>query len=167
MENDVVKNRPNMRRVSIDATNEVSLSTGIRTPGEITCSSEREFAGQTAAWPGSRLVSVWNQLPRVNRVNKFTNRATAVRRSAIQANVSAAATPNTHIETPGATDTKTARIIGLLREPSGATLRALMDFTGWQSHSVRGFLSRQLSKKRGLRVKSFTRNGERVYKIRN
>ena len=43
----------------------------------------------------------------------------------------------------------------------------LMDVTGWQSHSVRGFLSRQLSKKRGLRVKSFTRNGERVYKIHN
>jgi len=164
-----VRSRAQKQRFSIDGTNEVSLSTGERVAGAITFSSEAGLAQQTAAWPASRLVSVWNQLPRVNRVNKFTNRATAVRRiwSAIQANVSAATAPNTLTETAGGTDTKTARIIGLLREPSGATLRALMDFTGWQSHSVRGFLSRQLAKKRGLRVKSFTRNGERVYKIRN
>jgi len=157
------------QRFSIDATNEVSLSVGIRTPGAITFSSERQFAEQTLAWPGSRLVSVWNQLPRVTRVNKFTNREMAVRRifGAIQANFSPVATPNMLAETPGGTDTKTARIIGLLREPAGATLRTLMDFTGWQSHSIRGFLSRHLSKKRGLRIQSFTRNGERVYKIRN
>ena len=42
----------------------------------------------------------------------------------------------------------------------------LMDLTGWQAHSVRGFLSAQLSKKRGLRIESFTRNGQRVYRIR-
>ena len=113
------------QRLSIDATNEVSLSIGIRTPGAITFSSEREFAARTAAWPGSRLLAVWNQLPRVNRVNKFTDRATAVRRiwSAIQANLTAAAPPNA-AENPSGTDTKTAGIIGLLREPSGATLRA-------------------------------------------
>ena len=44
--------------------------------------------------------------------------------------------------------------------------RYLMELTGWQAHSVRGFLSAQLSKKRSLRVESFTRKGERVYRIR-
>ena len=61
--------------------------------------------------------------------------------------------------------TKADTIISLLREPSGATLKVIMASTGWQSHSVRGFISAQLVKKRKLKVKSFKRNGERVYKI--
>jgi hypothetical protein len=57
-------------------------------------------------------------------------------------------------------------VIALLQEPNGATLQAIMTATGWQSHSVRGFISGQLIKKRKLRVRSFERAGERVYKIR-
>jgi hypothetical protein len=39
--------------------------------------------------------------------------------------------------------------------------------TGWQSHSVRGFLSGVLRKKMALKVKSGKRdNGDRVYSIR-
>jgi len=38
--------------------------------------------------------------------------------------------------------------------------------TGWQSHSVRGFISGTLGKKIGLRVRSFQRNGERVYVVK-
>ena len=63
--------------------------------------------------------------------------------------------------------TKAEKIVALLREPSGATLKAIMAATGWQSHSVRGFISGQLVKKRKLRVRSFKRAGERVYKIRH
>jgi hypothetical protein len=61
--------------------------------------------------------------------------------------------------------TKAETIIRLLREPKGATLRAIMAATGWQPHSVRGFISAQLTKKRKLRIKSFKRADERVYKI--
>jgi hypothetical protein len=39
--------------------------------------------------------------------------------------------------------------------------------TGWQAHSVRGFVSGQLVKKMGLRVKSYRRDGERVYAIKD
>jgi len=42
-----------------------------------------------------------------------------------------------------------------------------MKATGWQVHSVRGFLSGQLLKKLGLRVKSFRQDGERVYAIKS
>jgi hypothetical protein len=41
-----------------------------------------------------------------------------------------------------------------------------MAATGWQAHSVRGFISGQLIKKLGLRVRSFRRDGERVYAIK-
>jgi len=38
--------------------------------------------------------------------------------------------------------------------------------TGWQAHSVRGFISGTLRKKMGLRVDSTKReDGERVYKL--
>jgi len=56
-------------------------------------------------------------------------------------------------------------MIALLKRPSGATLNELMAETGWQAHSVRGFISGQLSKRLGFRIKSFKRDGERVYRI--
>ena len=62
--------------------------------------------------------------------------------------------------------TKTARVIALLEQPEGATLQAIMKATGWQAHSVRGFVSGQLAKKMGLRIRSFSRDGERVYKLK-
>jgi hypothetical protein len=62
--------------------------------------------------------------------------------------------------------TKREQIITLLKRPEGATLKTIMAATGWQAHSVRGFVSGQLTKKMRLKVKSFTRDGERVYRIR-
>jgi len=61
---------------------------------------------------------------------------------------------------------KTARVIALLERPKGATLKELMRATGWQTHSVRGLISGQLKKKLKLKVRSFKREGERVYSIK-
>jgi hypothetical protein len=58
-------------------------------------------------------------------------------------------------------------VITLLEQPEGATLQAIMKATGWQAHRVRGFVSGQLGKKRGLRVRSLMRDGERVYKLKS
>ena len=63
-------------------------------------------------------------------------------------------------------DTKAARVIALLKQPAGATLKAIMAMTGWQSHSVRGFITAHVRKKMNYRVQSFKRGGERVYRIR-
>jgi uncharacterized protein DUF3489 len=57
-------------------------------------------------------------------------------------------------------------VIALLEQPEGATLKAIMKATGWQAHSVRGFVSGPLGKKMSLRIRSFTRDGERVYKLK-
>jgi hypothetical protein len=41
-----------------------------------------------------------------------------------------------------------------------------MKVTGWQAHSLRGFISGTLSKKMGLNIESTKReDGERVYSI--
>jgi hypothetical protein len=62
--------------------------------------------------------------------------------------------------------TKKAQIINLLEQPSGASLPALMKATGWQAHSVRGFISGTLKKRLGLNVVSdATADGLRHYRI--
>ncbi len=73
--------------------------------------------------------------------------------------------PKAKAATPGQAS-KSARVIALLEKPKGATLAELMKATGWQAHSVRGFLSGTLRKKMGLRIESAKRgHGERAYSI--
>ena len=60
---------------------------------------------------------------------------------------------------------KTARILDLLKRPGGVTLKELMKATGWQAHSVRGFISGTVVKKMKIPVESSARaDGERVYR---
>lgn len=61
---------------------------------------------------------------------------------------------------------KTAKILALLKRPGGASLQQLQKATGWQAHSVRGFLSGGLKKKMGLRIDSTKRDdGQRTYRV--
>jgi hypothetical protein len=57
-------------------------------------------------------------------------------------------------------------VYGLLCRPEGATLREIQQATGWQPHSVRGFLSASI-RKQGRTVRSFQRASERVYRVKN
>ena len=61
---------------------------------------------------------------------------------------------------------KTAKVVDLLKRSGGATLKEILRTTGWQAHSVRGFISGHLGKKMGLSVRSFKRDGERVYALK-
>ena len=65
-----------------------------------------------------------------------------------------------HVVTPSKID----QIIAALRAPKGATITALTELTGWQTHSVRGALAGAV-KKRGVSVSSTKADGERVYRI--
>jgi hypothetical protein len=62
-------------------------------------------------------------------------------------------------------DSKQTRIIATLRSPSGATIDTMMRATGWQQHSVRGFLAGVVRKKLGLNLVSAAAEGGRVYRI--
>lgn len=66
----------------------------------------------------------------------------------------------------GRDGSKTAKVLDLLRQSKGATLKEIMKATGWQPHSVRGFISGALGKRMGLTVESTKRDdGERLYKL--
>ena len=63
---------------------------------------------------------------------------------------------------------KTARVLDLLKRPEGASMKELLKSTGWQPHSVRGFLTGTIRKKMGMTVTSTkTDDGERTYSIKS
>ncbi len=64
-------------------------------------------------------------------------------------------------------DTKHARIIAMLRTPTGATIAAIMAVTDWQQHSVRGFLAGVVRKRLGLNLVSEQTDKGRIYRIRD
>ena len=62
--------------------------------------------------------------------------------------------------------TKHGRLLTLLSQPDGASIAEMMQATGWQQHSVRGFLAGTVKKKLGLELTSSKANGEpRRYRI--
>ena len=63
-------------------------------------------------------------------------------------------------------DTKQDRMIAALKRKNGATLKEMVEITGWQPHSVRGAVSGTLKKKLGHAVTSEKVDGRgRVYRI--
>jgi hypothetical protein len=68
---------------------------------------------------------------------------------------------------PGASpQSKSAKVAALLGRPNGATIAELMKITGWQAHSVRGFLSGALKKRHGITVTGEQdESGVRRYRI--
>src|SRR5882672_12474868 len=56
-------------------------------------------------------------------------------------------------------------VIAMLKSPAGATIDAMMKATGWQQHSVRGFLAGVVRKRLKLKLGSKKVDGERTYKV--
>ena len=65
---------------------------------------------------------------------------------------------------PKTAGSKAAAVISLLKQRSGATLEDMMQATGWQKHSVRGFMAGALKKRHGLTVHSTKLDGVRTYR---
>ena len=162
------------------------------TQGRKAFTTKQSLAELAAQWPGKRLVQVWNTIPGVKPTNRFTDRKIAMDRIWKALQPSRTGAVNTGRPVPGVKEaakqkrtqkprrnktavpeigklregSKTAVIIRLLQRPTGVTLKNLMAATGWQAHSVRGFISAG-GKRMGLQVASSKRSdGQRVYQIR-
>lgn len=61
--------------------------------------------------------------------------------------------------------TKERRVVEALSRSEGATVLEMMEMTGWQEHSVRGFISGAVKKKLGLTVERITEDGRTSYRI--
>jgi len=93
----------------------------------------------------------------VARIAQSKNKATAFAQTASSVKVSP----------PAPRMTKSANLIALLKTKRGATLPEMMKATGWQQHSVRGFLAGTLKKRHGLEAISEKReDGPRRYRLR-
>lgn len=181
-----------MTAFAIDTDNTITAYTsGDAIPAEhARFTTEKELVKLAANWPIDRMVEIWNSFAGappfgdLKPVKKFTDRKTAAARiwKAVQA-LTPAPAPQAAPTAPkkakqarakgDATGSNRARegskkavVLEMLRRPEGATLADIQAATGWQAHSVRGFLSGSLGKKMGLTIESLkTSEGARAYRV--
>lgn len=179
---------------SITALTQQEVAAGIP-DGAIVFNSDRELAKVAADWPAERMVEVWNGIPGVKSVTRFTSRKAGASRiwKAIQslagkAEQAAETAPKKQGRAKEAKPAKKAKaaksakssgkkrsvregskqaqVLDMLRRKGGCTLTEIMKATGWQAHTVRGFISGTVGKKLGIEVKSTkSDSGERTYSV--
>jgi hypothetical protein len=156
--------------------------------------SQPALAKLSADWPLSRFVEIWNSISGQSPVKKFQDRKKAVARvwNAIQP-LAGNGQAEFATEQPEARrkaqkpakkgksgkkaasakqaggkaqrSNKKAEVIAMMMRAKGVTLAEIMQATGWQKHTVRGFVS-ILGSKGGHSIES-SKNaaGERIYRI--
>jgi hypothetical protein len=68
-------------------------------------------------------------------------------------------------EPSGGSPTKQDTVLAMLRRAKGTTAAAIMEATGWQPHSVRGFFAGVVKKKLKLKLDSEKVGKQRIYRI--
>jgi Protein of unknown function (DUF3489) len=159
--------RLNVRRIALQSgpIGVIHVVTVITAKGEIKMT---ELTAETAAAqaPAS------SEKPKVNKKARVARQGAHVAPKKAKSGKKASPgkkTPKAAKKVAGArVGSKTAKVLELLNRPNGATLKELMKATGWQAHSVRGFLSGTVGKKMGLTVKSAkSEDSDRSYSVKS
>jgi hypothetical protein len=99
-------------------------------------------------------------------MSKSAKKRTVAAISASAATKTAQQSQNKRKPKRGESYSKHSRVIAMLRSPAGATIDAIMKATGWQQHSVRGFLAGVVRKRLNLKLSSEKVDGNRIYQIK-
>src|SRR5277367_5413265 len=141
----------------------------------ITAQGEQEMITSTTEETGNAPVTTASETPKPNKKANREPRRAPVAHSKAKSGKKAPVAKKAHkgrtpakVAKPEARHgSKTATVLDLLRRSGGATAKELMKATGWQPHSVRGFLSGTIGKKMGLTVTSTKgEDGERSYSVK-
>ena len=139
-----------MATFTIESENNMTAHSGLPAGADESqsFSNEKELAKLTAEWPVSRLLDVRRNGE--DPVEEVAAPSDAARAGANRRNRIA------H---------KKAEVIALMKRAKGASLPEIIEATGWQKHTVRGFVS-ILGAKGGEKIES-SKNaaGERCYRI--
>ena len=185
---------------SITALTNQEVAAGIPDGNQL-FTSDRELVRLAADWPAERLVSIWNGIPGVKPVSRFTSRKAGAARiwkaiqplagddrashtetakaakpaktaksgtsekSSKRQKTAATAAPKKASGKDTERSNKKAEVIGLMKRAKGVTLAEITEATGWQKHTVRGFVS-IVGSKGGHKIESTkSASGERTYQI--
>src|SRR5512144_3215558 len=140
----VRQERTPMKTFLIDAENNITAyasETDARaaiTADAIIFSNLIQLTQDSAPWPTARFVQIWNSIPGVVAVKKFTSRQIAQQRiwNAIQT-LEPAPPPSMQPE-PAAmprSGTKKATVLALLTRSQGVTVPEIVTALNWQPHS--------------------------------
>ena len=100
-------------------------------------------------------------------MSKSAKKRTVAATSATAATKTAQQSQNEGKPKQGESRSKQSHVIAMLRSPAGATIDAIMKATGWQQHSVRGFLAGVVRKRLNLKLSSEKVDGNRIYQIKS
>src|SRR5262245_604165 len=132
-----------------------------RHKGELIMSTEVEVTTTTESAPMKRKSSKRSKETSPAKQSKARSKKSAKAKSGDKKSQRAAKPA-----TKERTDTKKAIVLEMLRRKDGATMAEIATTTGWQNHTIRGFISGTVSKKMRLAIESVKiEAGERSYRI--